>query len=58
MPAKTTGQKTKRKQLMTSPTPAYAASAVSTATQNLINMVAVAAVSGAVLVGLLAARHF
>jgi hypothetical protein len=28
------------------------------ATQNLINMVAVSAVSGAVLLGLLAAKHF
>jgi hypothetical protein len=35
-----------------------AASTLSMATQNLINMVAVTAVSGAVLLGLLAARHF
>ena len=35
-----------------------AASTLSMATQNLINMVAVSAVSGAVLLGLLAARHF
>jgi hypothetical protein len=38
--------------------PAYAASIVSVAKQNLINMVAVTAVSGAVLLGLLTARHF
>ena len=35
-----------------------AASTISMATQNLINMVTVTAVSGAVLLGLLAARHF
>jgi hypothetical protein len=33
-------------------------STLSVATQNLINMVAVSAVSGAVLLGLLAAKHF
>lgn len=36
----------------------YAASTLSVATQSLINMVAVSAVSGAVLLGLLAAKHF
>jgi hypothetical protein len=35
-----------------------AASTISMATQNLINMVAVTAVSGVVLLGLLAAKHF
>jgi hypothetical protein len=38
-------------------TPAYVSSTLSMATRNLINMVAVTAVSGAVLLGLLAARH-
>ena len=42
---------------MSSP-PTYAASTISVATQNLINMVAVSAVSGTVLLGLLAAKHF
>ena len=35
-----------------------AASTISMATQNLINMVAVTTVSGAVLLGLLAVKHF
>ena len=38
--------------------PTYAAALLSTATQNLSNMVAVIGVSGAVLLTLLAARHF
>ena len=58
MRAKTAPQKVKRKKAKTSPPPAYAASMASTATQNLINMVAVCAVSGTVLLGLLAAKHF
>ncbi|MDB5606612.1 MAG: hypothetical protein JWP25_3512 [Bradyrhizobium sp.] len=58
MPAKTTPQKTKRKKSKTSPPPVYAASAMSVVTQNLVNMVAVSAVSGTVLLGLLAAKHF
>jgi hypothetical protein len=58
MSAKTTTQKPKRKKSKTSPPPAYAASTISVATQNLINMVAVSAVSGTVLLGLLAAKHF
>jgi hypothetical protein len=37
---------------------AYAASTLAVATQNLINMVTVSAVSGTVLLGLLAAKHF
>jgi hypothetical protein len=41
---------------MSSP-PTYAASTISVATQNLINMVAVCAVSGTVLLGLLAGKH-
>jgi hypothetical protein len=58
MSAKTPSQKPKRKKSKTSPPPAYTASTISVVTQNLINMVAVFAVSGAVLLGLLAARHF
>jgi hypothetical protein len=42
----------------TSPRSADAASTLSMAAQNLINMVAVSAVSGTVLLGLLAAKHF
>ena len=53
-----TPQKAKRRISNASPVPAYAASIVSVAKQNLINMVAVTAVSGAVLLALLAARHF
>jgi hypothetical protein len=58
MRAKSTRQKAKRRKSKTSPPPASAASAILMATQSLINMVAVFAVSGAVLLGLLAARHF
>jgi hypothetical protein len=60
MAAKTTSQKPKRKDAgktsKAKPPPA-AASALSVVAQNLINMVAVSAVSGTVLLGLLAARH-
>jgi len=38
--------------------PSRASSMISMATQNLINMVTVSAVSGTVLLGLLAAKHF
>ncbi len=58
MSANTTPQKSKRKKSKKSPPPVYAASAISVVTQNLINMVAVSAVSGTVLLGLLAAKHF
>jgi hypothetical protein len=58
MRAKTTRQKPKRKKTKTNLTPAYVSSTLSMATQNLINMVAVTAVSGAVLLTLLAAKHF
>ena len=58
MSAKTTTQKPKRKKLATSRPPAHQASTISGVTQNLINMVAVCAVSGTVLLGLLAVRHF
>ncbi|MEH2565238.1 hypothetical protein [Bradyrhizobium sp. AZCC 2289] len=58
MGAKTRPQTAKRKKSKTSPAPARAASMASVATQNLINMVAVSTTSGAVLLALLAARHF
>jgi hypothetical protein len=58
MAAKTTLQKSKRKKSKTSPPPAHASSTISIAAQNLINMAVVFAVSGTVLLGLLAARHF
>jgi len=58
MSANTTPQKSKRKKSKESPPPVYAASAISVVAQNLINMVAVSAVSGTVLLGLLAAKHF
>ena len=58
MSAKTTPQKAKRKKSMTGPPPAYPASTISMATRNLINMVVVFAVSGTILLGLLAAKHF
>jgi hypothetical protein len=58
MSAKTTLQKAKRKKSKTGAPPAYAASTVSMAAQNLINMAIVFAVSGTVLLGLLAAKHF
>ena len=51
-------QKTKRKKAKTNLALAYLSSTLSMATHNLINMVAVTAVSGAVLLGLLAVRHF
>jgi hypothetical protein len=49
--------KKRRKNSKTSPPSSYAASMVLVATDNLINMVAVSAVSGAVLLGLLAVKH-
>jgi hypothetical protein len=59
MGAKTTPQKAKRKDASKtskpSPPPVYATAMVA---QNLINMVVVSAVSGTVLLGLLAAKHF
>ena len=58
MRAKTMQQKLRRKKGKMNLTPAYVSSTLSMATRNLINMVAVTAVSGAVLLGLLAARHF
>jgi hypothetical protein len=58
MATKTTPKKAKRKTSKTSSQPSYAASLLSMATHNLINMVSVTVVSGAVLLTLLAARHF
>ena len=58
MSAKATPQKAKRKKSKTSLPPAYAASTIAMATQNLINMVVIFAVSGTVLLGLLAVKHF
>jgi hypothetical protein len=58
MRAKTTPQKPKRKKAKTNLTFAYVSSTLSMATHNLISMVAVTVVSGAVLLTLLVARHF
>ena len=58
MSAKTTSQKPKRKKSKTGSQPAYAASPVSMAARNLINMAVVFAASGTVLLGLLAAKRF
>jgi hypothetical protein len=62
MSAKTASQRPKRKNAnkksKPSPPPVYATSTLSVVTQNLFNMVAVFAVSGTVLLGLLAAKHF
>jgi hypothetical protein len=58
MAAKTTPQIAKRKKSRQSPPPVCATSTISVVTQNLFNMVAVTAVSGMVLFGLLAAKHF
>lgn len=51
-------QKTKRKKAKTNLALAYLSSTLSMTTHNLINMVAVTAVSGTVLFGLLTIRHF
>ena len=48
----------KRKKAKTNRTPAYVSSTLSMATHNLVYMVAITAVSGAVLLALLAARRF
>lgn len=57
-PHKAQPQNSKRKTSKARLAPAYAAALLSMATQNVINMVTVAAVSGAVLFTLLAARQF
>jgi hypothetical protein len=51
MPSKTRPQKSKRKKSKAGPPRAYATSTILVATQNLINMVAVSAVSGTALLG-------
>ena len=51
-------QKSKRKKARTDRTLAYVSSPLSLATHNLINMIAITAVSGAVLLALLAAKRF
>jgi hypothetical protein len=58
MPAKTAPKRSKPKKSRTGLPLAQAASAISIAKQNLINMAVVSTVSGAVLLGLLAVRHF
>jgi hypothetical protein len=58
MSTKTTPRKAKRKKSKGSRPPANGASTISMATKNLINMVVVLAVSGTILLGLLAAKHF
>ncbi len=50
-------QKSKRKKAKTNRTSAYMSSTLSMATHNLINMVAITAVSGAALLVLLAAKQ-
>jgi hypothetical protein len=51
-------QKSKRKNSKANRTRAYASSALSMAAHNLVNMVAITAISGAVLLALLTGRHF
>ena len=51
-------QKSKRKKAKANRTQSYLSSTLSMATQNLFNAVAITAVSGAVLLALLAAQHF
>jgi len=58
MRTKATAKKPKRKPSNPGPSPASAAPVLSMAAQNLLNRVTVSAISGAVLLGLLAARQF
>ena len=53
-----TSQKSKRNKAKANQTLAYGSSALSMATHNLVNLVAITLVSGTVLLALLAARHF
>jgi hypothetical protein len=53
-----TSQKSKRRKAKTSRMLTHVSSTLSMATHNLVNMVAITAVSGAVLLALLAARRF
>jgi hypothetical protein len=57
MSAKKTSR-AKRKIAKTNLPPAHAISLMSMVTQNVVNMVAITAVSGAVLLALLAVKHF
>ena len=57
MSATTTPTKTKRKKSKASQPPANGASTLSIATKSLVNMVVVLAVTGTILLGLLAAKH-
>ncbi len=58
MAEKRTPSKPKRKAAVAIAQPSLAASAFVMATHNMVNMVAVAAISGVVLLTLLAIRHF
>lgn len=58
MASKTTPKKTNGRKSKSGRAAVQTVTTLSIATQNLINMVAVTAVSGAVLLGLLTARHF
>jgi hypothetical protein len=58
MAVKTTPKKAKHEKSKPNAPPVCATSTLSMATQNLFNMIAVSAVSGAVLLGLIAAKHF
>jgi hypothetical protein len=58
MSAKAPLQTPKRKKSNPASPPSCATATVSVAVRNLINMVAVSTVSGTVLLGLLAAKHF
>jgi hypothetical protein len=58
MSARTLSKRPRRKKSRTGTLPVDAASTMSMAAQNLLNMSVVFAVSGTVLLGLLAARHF
>jgi len=53
-----TSQRSKRKKAKANRTLTYVSSPLSMAAHNLVNMVTVTAVSGAVLLALLAAKHF
>jgi hypothetical protein len=58
MSAKTTPKNARRKKSKTTLPLVHAASMISMITQNLTNMIVVFTVSGAVLLGLLAVKHF
>ena len=58
MAVKDGAPKGETQEIKAEPPPVYASLTLSVATQSLFNMVAVTAVSGTVLLGLLAARHF